>query len=169
MSAESAPISLSRFAAALHDLPISALYAKHAELTNSLAHLESSNQQLADFAREHDDRDCYEALLENRQVVKNMRERVDAVRSEVEIVRGLLWMPGDEVLKREEEGAAPGLVGQVNGGRAVQTNGDTAAQANGDRAAQANGVVEPAPGREGAGAQEGAAAQGGDGEEGVYL
>jgi hypothetical protein len=102
MSAESAPISLSRFAAALHDLPISALYAKHAELTNSLAHLESSNQQLADFAREHDDRDCYEALLENRQVVKNMRERVDAVRSEVEVVRGLLWMPGDEVLKREE-------------------------------------------------------------------
>ena len=152
MSSESAPISLPRFAAALNDLPISALYAKHAELTNSITHLESSNQQLEEFARENDDRDCYEALLENRHVMKNMQERMDAVKKEVEEVRGLPWRPRDESEVRKEEGAAPLVAGatataQTNGAGPSQTNGTVAqAQDQGD-----------------------STAQGGDEEEGVYL
>lgn len=105
MSAESRPITAARFAAALTELPISALYAKHAELSNNISHLESSNKQLEDFARENDDRDCYEALLENRQVMKNFTERMDLIRKEVEEVRSLPWRPRDEAEVRKEEGA----------------------------------------------------------------
>ncbi|KAH7388640.1 hypothetical protein BKA66DRAFT_384207, partial [Pyrenochaeta sp. MPI-SDFR-AT-0127] len=82
MSAEALPITPSRFASALSDLPISSLYAKHAELTNQITHLESSNKQLEDFARENDDRDCYEALLENRQVMKRFEERKELIKKE---------------------------------------------------------------------------------------
>lgn len=105
MSADSRPITAARFAAALTELPISALYAKHAELANSITHLESSNKQLEDFARENDDRDCYEALLENRQVMNNFNERMDLIRKEVEEVRSLPWRPKDEGEARIEEGA----------------------------------------------------------------
>jgi hypothetical protein len=105
MSADSRPITAARFAAALTELPISALYAKHAELSNNITHLESSNKQLEDFARENDDRDCYEALLENRQVMRNFNERMDLIRKEVEEVRSLPWRPRDEVEARKEEGA----------------------------------------------------------------
>jgi hypothetical protein len=153
MSSESAPTSLPRFAAALNDLPISALYAKHAELTNSIAHLESSNQQLEEFARENDDRDCYEALLENRHVVKNMQERMDAVKKEVEEIRGLPWRPRDESEVRKEEGGAPVVADTT---ALVQTNGAGAPHTNGTaRQTQDQGD---------------AAAPGGDEEEeGVYL
>ncbi|KAF2131507.1 hypothetical protein P153DRAFT_383607 [Dothidotthia symphoricarpi CBS 119687] len=111
MSAEALPITPARFAAALQDLPISSLYAKHAELSNQITHLESSNKQLEDFARENDDRDCYEALLENRQVMRRFSERKDLIKKEVEEVRGLPWMPqGEEEIRKEE-----GDVGRVNG------------------------------------------------------
>lgn len=96
MSADSVPITFERFAKALEDLPISSLYAKHAELTNQIAHLESSNQQLEDFARENDDRDCYEALIENRQVMKRFAERKELIKKEVQDVRGLPWRPQSE-------------------------------------------------------------------------
>lgn len=136
MSAEATPITAARFAAALTDLPISSLYAKHAELTNSITHLESSNKQLEDFARENDDRDCYEALLENRQVMKNFNERMELIRKEVEEVRGLPWRPRDEGEVRKEEGA----VG-LNGTTATQ-NGTSAPSSSGPRATQehSNGI-----------------------------
>jgi hypothetical protein len=111
MSGEAAPITFERFSKALEDLPVESLYAKYSELTNQITHLESSNKQLEEFARENDDRDCYEALLENRQVMKKFEERKELIRHEVNVVRGLPWRP------REEEGKRDG----VNGG--VVTNG----------------------------------------------
>ncbi|KAJ8114027.1 hypothetical protein OPT61_g3990 [Boeremia exigua] len=149
MSAESRPITAARFATALTELPISSLYAKHAELSNNITHLESSNKQLEDYARENDDRDCYEALLENRQVMKNFNERMDMIRKEVEEVRGLPWRPRDEGEVRKEEGA----VG-LNGTAPTQSGTDPAAPA-GTQAAQehTNGTSAPT-------AEE---------EEGVYL
>jgi TolA-binding protein len=100
MSAESAPITFERFSKALEDLSVESLYAKYTELSNQITHLTSSNVQLEEFAREHDDRDCYEALLENRQVMKRFEERKALIMHEVKDVRGLPWRP------REEEGVA---------------------------------------------------------------
>jgi hypothetical protein len=150
MSAEALPITPARFASALTELPISSLYAKHAELTNNIAHLESSNKQLEDFARENDDRDCYEALLENRQVMKNFNERMELIRKEVEEVRGLPWRPRDEGEVRKEEGA----IG-LNGTAATQNNNDNTTTTTGPQAAQEqrNGTAAPEDGD----------------EEGVYL
>lgn len=149
MSAESIPITPARFAAALTDLPISSLYAKHAELTNNVLHLESSNKQLEDFACENDDRDCYEALLENRQVIKNFNERMDLIRKEVEEVRGLPWRPRDEGEVRKEEGA----IGLNN--TTVTQNGTSTTAPTGAQAAQER--------------RNDVGAQNGDDEEGVYL
>lgn len=149
MSAESRPITAARFAAALNELPISSLYAKHAELSNNITHLESSNKQLEDFARENDDRDCYEALLENRQVMKNFNERMDLIRKEVEEVRGLPWRPRDEGEVRREEGAI-GL-----NGTAPTQNGSGPAAPAGTSAAQEQ--------------TNGSSTQAGEDEEGVYL
>lgn len=149
MSAESRPITAARFAAALTELPISALYAKHAELSNSITHLESSNKQLEDFARENDDRDCYEALLENRQVMKSFNERMELIRKEVEEVRSLPWRPKDEGEVRKEEGAV-GLNGTA------PTHNGTSTTSSADRQTaqeQANGTT----------------AQTRDDDEGVYL
>jgi vacuolar-type H+-ATPase subunit H len=141
MSAEAAPITLTRFASALSDLPVDAIYGKYSELRNNITHMESSNQQLEEFARENDDRDCYEALMENRQVIKRFEERIEALKREVTEVRGLPWRVRDE----EEKNDA-----QVVGGAAT-TNG-TAAPA---REEQTNGT--------------GPGAQGGDEENGVFL
>ncbi|OAK98939.1 hypothetical protein IQ06DRAFT_25353 [Phaeosphaeriaceae sp. SRC1lsM3a] len=140
MSSESQPITLTRFATALNDLPIDAIYSKYSELRNNITHMESSNKQLEEFARENDDRDCYEALLENRQVIKRFEERLDALKKEVTEVRGLPWRPRDEEGKVEEK-TAPATNG-VNGTGEARTE---------------------------AGAGAGAGAQGGDEEDGVFL
>jgi hypothetical protein len=155
MSAESTPINAARFAAALKDLPISSLYAKHAELTNNITHLESSNKQLEDFARENDDRDCYEALLENRQVMKNFNERMELIRKEVEEVRGLPWRPQNEGEVRKEEGA----IG-LNGASTVQ-NGTGPTASTVPATSTATLVTQ--------GQTNGSSAQADDEEEGVYL
>jgi hypothetical protein len=152
MSAESTPITAARFASALNDLPISSLYAKHAELTNSITHLESSNKQLEDFARENDDRDCYEALLENRQVMKNFNERMELIRKEVEEVRGLPWRPQNEGEVRKEEGA-------------VGLNGTAPAQ-NGISATAPTAIHAPSAAQ---GQTSDSAAHTGEDEEGVHL
>jgi hypothetical protein len=131
MSAEAAPITFTRFSKALEDLSPESLYAKYSELTNQLAHLESSNKQLEEFARDNDDRDCYEALLENRQVMKRFGERREAIRHEVNVVRGLPWRP------REEEGKSGGegvMNGAVDGAATAQeqSNGTGAQNREGD-------------------------------------
>ncbi|KAF1941806.1 hypothetical protein EJ02DRAFT_454795 [Clathrospora elynae] len=126
MSAGAAPITFTRFSAALSDLSVESLYAKYSELTNQLTHLESSNKQLEEFARENDDRDCYEALLENRVVMKRFEERKELIRNEVQDVRGLPWRP------REEEGKV-GETASTNGAMVhEQTNGTGSEGADGD-------------------------------------
>lgn len=155
MSAESTPITAARFAAALNDLPISSLYAKHAELTNSVTHLESSNKQLEDFARDNDDRDCYEALLENRQVMKNFNERMELIKKEVEEIRGLPWRPQNEGEVRKEEGA----IG-LNGATPTQ-NGTEISASTAPAALHASSAVR--------GQTNGSATQTSDDEEGVHL
>jgi hypothetical protein len=89
------PISPARFAAALQDLPLSSLALKVAELRNSIAHLDYSNEQLKPFAQptspqEQADADCVEAIHENEIVIKRMEERIQLVKTEVER-RGASW------------------------------------------------------------------------------
>jgi hypothetical protein len=100
MSSQTAPISPTRFAAALTDLPISALYAKAFELRNSLTHLRASNDQLAEFP---DDKDCAEAIAENEETMQRMEDRVLLIEYEVTTVRGLPWKPdGEDEVPREQ-------------------------------------------------------------------
>lgn len=89
--------------------------------------MESSNTQLEEFARENDDRDCYEALLENRQVIKRFEERLDALKKEVTEVRGLPWRPREEEGGKVEEKAAPAPV--ANGVNGTGANADGGAGA----------------------------------------
>lgn len=134
MSSNAQPITLTRFASALSDLSIESIYAKHSELRNNIAHMESSNIQLEEFAREHDDRDCYEALLENRQVIKRFEERIEALRNEVMEVRGLPWRP------IEDEGK--GVKTKVNGGGVCGVNGAGGAEQRSEEAGTQGGREE---------------------------
>jgi hypothetical protein len=102
MSATALPITLTRFSSALADLPIDAIYAKHTELRNNIAHMQASNTQLEEYARENDDRECYEALLENRVTIKRFEERIGALKAEV-VGRGLAWRPVEEEGEEKEK------------------------------------------------------------------
>ncbi|KAH7130710.1 hypothetical protein B0J11DRAFT_259584 [Dendryphion nanum] len=104
MSSEATPISASRFASALKDLSISSLHGKVSELRNSIAHLEASNTQLEEFVRQDNDKDCYEALLENKDVIKRMQERIELVRIEIVENRGMPFEP-EEGKKLVQTGA----------------------------------------------------------------
>jgi hypothetical protein len=94
MSAEATPITPARFRLAIHDLPISNLHAKAAELRNSLAHLASSNAQLKEFA-DAGDRDCADAIHENEIVIQRFQDRIQMLREEVE-GRGMRWVEDTE-------------------------------------------------------------------------
>ena len=104
MSASAAPISAARFAAALPDLPLSSLYAKVAEISNSISHLQASNKELQGHAAEGD-AECAEALAENVQVIGRMSERVTLLRNEVER-RGLVW--DEREMSTSEDNGLPG-------------------------------------------------------------
>ncbi|MBZ4040741.1 hypothetical protein K6753_14540, partial [Lysobacter sp. 13A] len=52
MSAESIPITPSMFAEAIQELSLSVIYVKAAELRNSIAHLQRSNDELKTFVLE---------------------------------------------------------------------------------------------------------------------
>ncbi|CAK4033983.1 Hypothetical predicted protein [Lecanosticta acicola] len=82
-------ISSESFAEAIKDLPLDTLYAKAAELQNSISHLLSSNIQMKPFADEGD-RDCVEAIEENDVVIKRHEERIELLKVEAER-RGLAW------------------------------------------------------------------------------
>jgi hypothetical protein len=127
MSHESQPITLTRFASALSDLPIDAIYSKYSELRNNITHMESSNKQLEEFARENDDRDCYEALLENRQVIKRFEERITALKSEVTEVRGLPWRVRDEEMGKSESKVNGDASASVTNGVSNTTTDSSAA------------------------------------------
>ncbi|PFH55611.1 hypothetical protein XA68_17950 [Ophiocordyceps unilateralis] len=105
MSADTTPISPSRFAAALKDLSPGMLRLKLLEIRNSVAHLQYSNDQLRPFAdgtaavldapsSNAPDQDCIEALRENDAVIDRMAERIALIRVEVEL-RGLSWSEFD--------------------------------------------------------------------------
>ncbi|KAF1915281.1 hypothetical protein BDU57DRAFT_518176 [Ampelomyces quisqualis] len=119
MSSNALPIPLTRFASALSALPLDAIYAKHSELRNNIAHMQASNVQLEEYARQHDDRDCYEALVENRQVIARFEERIGALRNEVVEVRGLSWRPMEGAGK---DGGEKGN-GESGGGGGSAVNG----------------------------------------------
>jgi hypothetical protein len=117
MSSYTRPISPTRFALALKDLPLSSIHAKAAELANSIAHLKLSNEQLREFA-EQGDKECAEAVAENEVVMQSMEERILLCRMEVEGNRGLKW---EEVAESETESGATAAT--VNGQREIDREG----------------------------------------------
>ncbi|KAI0390702.1 hypothetical protein F5Y17DRAFT_48784 [Xylariaceae sp. FL0594] len=117
MSSESQPITHARFAEALRSLPDSSLALKLAEIRQSVAYLDYSNEELRPYAEGRKralvvgtattihvtempegaegeigegDKDCIEAIEENNAVIARMQTRIELVRAEVE-ARGLDW------------------------------------------------------------------------------
>lgn len=142
MSAAATPISSARFAHALESLSVASLHAKAAELRNSIAHLEKSNAELEEFVRQEQDKDLYEAILENREVIKRMEERIELVKKEVTEVRCLPWAP-DEAARPSELGERPssgagnatnGVIGQGDAAAAREPTGGTGATGANDEA-----------------------------------
>ncbi|KAH0538639.1 hypothetical protein FGG08_004776 [Glutinoglossum americanum] len=120
------PITLTAFIAALPPLPLSTLRLKAHELQSNIAHLTSSNVQLEPYA-DAGDEVCREAIVENRDVIGRMEERLGAVRAEVER-RGCRW--------EEEWGVVDGVSGEAGvegdagettevNGRAIEGEGET--------------------------------------------
>ena len=111
MSSTTSPISPAAFASALKDLPLSALHLKAAELRNSIAHLDYSNEQLRPFALGTEpglaapDDDCVDAIRENEVVITRMEERIRLLKKEVE-ERGQVWVEG--LVDGEQEVEATG-------------------------------------------------------------
>jgi hypothetical protein len=114
MSSTSTPIPLHRFAQAINDLPLSNLHLKAAELHNSIAHLESSNQQLKPSA-DSGDQVCFDAIGENLEVIGRMEERIALLRQEVER-RGFLWEEGQSDAKPRVNGQRENHSDQVHHG-----------------------------------------------------
>lgn len=122
MSSTATPIPLNRFAEAITALPLSNLHFKAAELRNSIAHLEYSNLQLQPFAEEGDE-DCTDAIAENEEVMKRMRERIECLKKEVE-GRGFAW--GEDEEREDNRGGENANGGALDGqmeGEHGQTNG----------------------------------------------
>lgn len=111
MSSTANPIPLDRFAEAITALPLSNLHFKAAEIRNSIAHLASSNLQLQPFAEEGD-QDCKDAIAENEEVIRRMKERIECLKREVE-GRGFRWGEDEE---REGEQRAELVDGEAPDG-----------------------------------------------------
>jgi hypothetical protein len=120
MSSDAQPIPPARFREAIKDLPVGSLHAKAAELRNSIAHLQSSNDQLKEFA-DGGDRDCAEAITENEEVMARMTQRIEMLKGEVE-GRGLRWYEDHDKGELDGGDAAP----VVN--RSAETNGQAGAE-----------------------------------------
>lgn len=96
MSAESTPITLAAFVEAIKELPLSSVYAKASELSNSISHLRRSNQELRVFMNESCDteaekRELENYITENEEVIRSMHERNLLLKSEIE-GRGQRWI-----------------------------------------------------------------------------
>lgn len=118
MSANAVPINPAAFAEALTSLPLASLYAKGAEIQNSIAHLQRSNEELQQFIQETPggDKDFEDAVKENEVVIERMTERITLLKTEIE-GRGQSWtvegiITGEEVQTGEGDGEA--LPGQGN-------------------------------------------------------
>lgn len=107
MSSETRPVSPNSFAQAIEDLPAETLYSKAHEINNSIAHLEQSNKLLQEYSdsikndenidaqtRAGGDKDCLDAIRENKIVIDRQRDRVRLLKAEVER-RGQRWHEAD--------------------------------------------------------------------------
>ncbi|EKG11314.1 hypothetical protein MPH_11579 [Macrophomina phaseolina MS6] len=158
MSAESTPISPAAFAEAIKELTLPSLHAKAAELRNSIYHLRRSNVQLQPFADEGD-RDCADAIKENEEVMARMEDRIELLKLEVEVNRGMPWVEdaktdgGKEQLNGDAGGAqrdgSTGSVGSAQNSTATEArqqhptaaaSADSATRANTDATADEEGV-----------------------------
>jgi cell division septum initiation protein DivIVA len=153
MSSTSLPISTTRFASALTTLPISSLHAKIHELQNSITHLEKSNAELKTYATEDGDKDCYEAMLENLDVIKRMQERIELVKREIVEVRGLPLSSEQEVVvegKTENGVSEPGE--RADGARVQERRVETLSDEEVERLLNEarNGTVRPSQPENGA-------------------
>ncbi|KAL1633698.1 hypothetical protein SLS58_011000 [Diplodia intermedia] len=116
MSAEALPITPAAFADAIKELTVPSLHAKAAELRNSIYHLRRSNLQLQPFADDGDG-DCAEAIRENEEVMARMEDRIELLKLEVEVNRGMLWV---------DDAKADASKEHINGDAGeAQRNGDT--------------------------------------------
>lgn len=148
MATENLPINPAAFAEAIQELPLSSVYAKVAELRNSIAHLHRSNAELRLFLTESQDpedekKEIEGYITENEGVVTSIHERIGLLRTELER-RGqpsLEEVLGDREKDQDRNGDGNGSLGS-----APATNGT-------------NGSV--------GGQQDSTTGQ--DGEEGVYL
>ncbi|KAL4789892.1 hypothetical protein BDV19DRAFT_14102 [Aspergillus venezuelensis] len=127
MSSETLPITPAAFAEAIKELTLPVLYAKVAELRNSIAHLQRSNLELRQFITEsceseEDQRELAMYVLENEQVKKSMDERIRLCKAEVE-GRGLAWIELDlePSSGSEEERAQGDAQGQPTGTESTAT------------------------------------------------
>ncbi|KAL2794261.1 hypothetical protein BJX66DRAFT_338078 [Aspergillus keveii] len=113
MSSDALPITPAAFAEAITELTLPVLYAKVAELRNSIAHLQRSNAELRTFITESceteaDKRELEGYIAENEGVKESMDARIALCKAEVER-RGQTWIELDEIIgseqgKPEEEG-----------------------------------------------------------------
>ncbi|KAL4968967.1 uncharacterized protein BDV14DRAFT_196285 [Aspergillus stella-maris] len=127
MSSETLPITPAAFAEAIKELTLPVLYAKVAELRNSIAHLQRSNLELRQFITEsceseEDQRELAIYVLENEQVKKSMDERIRLCKAEIE-GRGSAWIELDlePSSEREREGAQGDAQEQTTGPGATAT------------------------------------------------
>ncbi|KAL2802799.1 hypothetical protein BJX63DRAFT_98196 [Aspergillus granulosus] len=159
MSSESLPITPAAFAEAIKELTLPVLYAKVAELRNSIAHLQRSNTELRTFIAESceseaDKRELEGYIAENEGVKESMDERIALCKAEVE-QRGQAWIELDEIIG--EEGKTEG--GGQEQERSAETGSTSATQAS----PAVNGTGNP-------GASGGRSTErDDDGDDGVYL
>jgi hypothetical protein len=125
MSAHSQPISAAAFAEALVALPLSSLYAKLLELRNSIAHLQRSNDELKGYvdASPDEDKDCEEAIEENKVVIKRIEDRIELVKVEME-KRGQKWVEMNGVLEERDMDGNVDTLGGESGERTNPSNAD---------------------------------------------
>lgn len=90
----STPISHGQFVKALKELPYIGLIHHTCEIRNSIKHLQSSNDQLAEFAA--DDADCRDAIKENEVVLTRFRDRLQLVQDELSTRPNGVILPDDD-------------------------------------------------------------------------
>ncbi|KAJ5698438.1 hypothetical protein N7462_000443 [Penicillium macrosclerotiorum] len=137
MSAESLPINPTAFAEAIKELTLSTVYAKVAELRNSIAHLQRSNVELRIFLlesqdSEEDKKELEGYITENEGVMKSMEERLALLKTEVEN-RGQQWIEVEDEKENSGEGQRPnGLPEPTTNGTAADGHQSDNAGENGD-------------------------------------
>ncbi|KAL4809755.1 hypothetical protein BDV18DRAFT_132718 [Aspergillus unguis] len=159
MSSETLPITPYTFADAIKELELPVLYAKVAELRNSIIHLQRSNREMQAFITENAENDADKQELEgyiaeNEVVRTSMNERIQLCKAEVER-RGQTWIelaPETGV----DENAASGAETET-GEQGREQEGGPAAASNGT-GSNANGPPERSGGQDNDG-----------GDDGVYL